>query len=502
MEREYVRRGRPADVREVADAVALKPGAARSPDDGDGMLGAAGEIPPGALGETQAGFEADGWVFVAPGEDIREAVRERRPPPGAAAVQRTFVKPNGEVVLGLADLVVQLRPGMSGQEAEAAIAAAGLEIVERLTFARNLFQVRVPPGRDFLEVSRELSEHPDFLFAEPVFLEPIPTRFQPNPKDPFYDDLWHILNTGQLGGTPDADLRAEGAWDTTRGRGARIAIVDHGFDVHHPDLSGAVDGAVSAHFRAATNATDPAVFVPGLAGMPSEIHGTFCAGVAIARAGNEEGGCGVANEAAFIAVATTHETNQTQVTLAKAIAYAADPTTQGVAGAGAHVISCSLAPSGMDSVLQLAIDGAVMHGRGGLGTPIFWAVSNVHEDIALDEVCSYANTIAVGCSTRTDDLGPCAFGDALEFLAPGIDVFSTRPGNSYGTDSGTSYAAPAAAGVAALLIAADPDLTWQQVRQAMRDSCRKIVHADYGPTGHLPAFGHGRIDAAAAIALL
>ena len=309
-----------------------------------------------------------------------------------------------------------------------------------------------------------------------------------------FDQQWHLKNTGQTGnwgyaGTPGADIGAEAAWKTTRGAGVRMAIIDHGFDVHHPDLASAFTDA-SGCFR---DLSDDAVLVQGLANYPSpaDSHGTFCAGLAF----------GVANQADLIAIACLKDHVGTQETLARAIAYAAE--------AGADVISCSLGPNERDgswrmtSTLRDAIDFAVNQGRGGRGTPVFWAVNDYPVPIAPDEVLSYPHVIAVGKSNRLDQADNSAFGPELDFLATGSDVHSTLKNGKYIQSSGTSFAAPVAAGVAALVLSVCPELSWQEVRQILRDTCDKIGGPGvvYGPEGRHDHYGFGRINAARAVAL-
>ena len=77
-------------------------------------------------------------------------------------------------------------------------------------------------------------ESPDAAYAEPNFkLHPAAA-----PNDPSYNSLWGLNNTGQSGGTPDADIDAPGAWDTaTGGPDSVVGVIDEGIDVNHPDLS-------------------------------------------------------------------------------------------------------------------------------------------------------------------------------------------------------------------------------------------------------------------------
>ena len=307
---------------------------------------------------------------------------------------------------------------------------------------------------------------------------------------------WHLKNTGQVGdfgyaGTPGADIGAEIAWATTRGAGSRIAIIDTGFDVRHPDLAAAVEGH-SGFFRQDANGCP--VFVQGLSDypVPADSHGTFCAGLAAGRAG-------VANEAGLIALACFRDHLGTQETLARAIAYAA--------AGEADVISCSLGANRRDGVwpmmpvLRDAIDFAVNKGRGGRGTPVFWAVNDHPVPIAADEVLSYPSVIAVGKSNRLDQVDPSAFGPELDFLATGSDLHSAFKDGAFGNSTGTSFAAPVAAGVAALVLSVCPELTWREVRKILRDTCDKIGGPDvvYDANGHNQYYGFGRVSAARAV---
>ncbi|MEX2264199.1 MAG: S8 family serine peptidase [Bryobacteraceae bacterium] len=499
MRREYVMRGKRIAIEELEGIVAVKPkevGAAR-----EYIQRAFGEIAEArAVMAEEAKWEAfakAGWVLVRPNAELSRALESRTVPAGAESVQRIFRHPSGRIYLGSDRLSVRLRAGLTEVQARAVLDNAGLDIIRRLKFAPNLYEIRVRPGRDFLEASAALSGSSDFEYAEPLFIEHIPGRL--TPTDPEYGEQWHLNNTGQDGGTAGADISAEQAWDMTRGSGVRVAIIDNGFDVGHDDLSAAIV-AQSGFFDGGAN------FVQSLAGYPDSGHGTFCAGMALARANNGEGVAGVAYEAEFLAVACLVDQLGDQATLARAVAYAADPS-QEVGGAdpndGAEVIASSLGPNNqpwpMTQTLQDAIDFAVTNGRGGLGTPIFWATDNANVPIAQDEVLSYANTIAVGRSTRNDLEDNSAFGPELDFLATGVDVHSTTSGGGYGDNTGTSFAAPTAAGVGALVLAVNPDLTWQQVRQVMRDTCDKIGGVVYDAAGHNDDYGFGRVNAERAV---
>jgi subtilisin family serine protease len=504
MERLYYSRDRQRHVEEIEDVVGVLPDDVRGETDelarafGQPTAEAAVEldIPP----DERAAFESAGWVFVAPSHQVARAVDRGESVTGAREVRHVYRDEGGRSMLGTDRMTVRLAPDLSEDQARAVMSERGLEIVNRLGFAPNLYEVRVTGAADPLDLSVDLHQDEAFVYAEPEFLEHIPPRWAPN--DPNYAQQWHLNNTGQGGGTAGADISAEAAWDVTRGAAVRLAVIDNGFDYDHPDLVDGV-GATSGCFR-----TTPAgvTFTQNQGVCPDSNHGTFCTGLAGARADNGLGGCGVANSSELVLVACLGDQVGTQATLARAVAYAADPSTEVAAAdptSGAHVISCSLGPNGanwaLTAVLQDAIDFAVDSGRGGLGTPIFWAVTNGNFEIQFDEVCAHGNTIAVSRSTRNDQHHNAGWGPELDFVATGVDVFSTQSGGGYGAGTGTSYAAPVAAGVAALLLAVNPTLTWQEVRSRLRAACDQVGGVTYDANGHHDRYGYGRVNAATTV---
>jgi subtilisin family serine protease len=237
--------------------------------------------------------------------------------------------------------------------------------------------------------------------------------------------------------------------------------------------------------------------------FPKHDHGTFCMGLAAAGRDNGGDGCGVAPDARLMAIACATDQTTTQFTLARAVAFAADPRTER-AGLnqcdGAHVLACSLGSTNgywsMSWILEEALRFARVTGRGGLGLPIFWAVTNAPVDICHDEVCSDLNVIAVGQSSKADVVVPCGFGDRLAFLAPGFQVWSTTGEDDFDENSGTSYACPIAAGVAALVLSSEPTLTRDQVLARLLDGCEQIGKPEVQyENGRNPRYGHGRIRA-------
>ena len=404
------------------------------------------------------------------------------------------------VVIDSGLLNVQLDPSLTEGECEAILAREGLELLNKLRFAKNLYETRAVGHEDAMAASVALHGNDDIVFAEPAFVEHIPLRAAPT--DPDYGDQWQWENDGSGGGTAGADVSAEAAWDHTLGADVRVAVIDNGFDADHEDLDAGVGGQ-SGYFSASA----PAGFTQGTTGMPGSNHGTFCAGMVGARRNNGRGGVGAAPACEFTLVACLGDQVGTQTTLARAVAYAADPSTE-VAGEdpanGADIIVSSLGPNGavwnLTATLDLALQNAATNGRGGRGVCIFWAASNGNNvDVTLDEVVSHDDVIAVVRSTNQDFEGNAARGDTVELIAPGVDVYSTQSGDGYGTSTGTSFAAPCAAGCAALALSVNTDLTRDELRQVMRDTADKVGGVVYDLAGHNDDYGFGRVNAEEAV---
>ena len=448
-------------------------------------------------------FELAGWVFVEASAAIATAAVSRSVVEGTEAVRRVYLGRSGTLI-GTDRVTVQFDPDVTEKEVKERLKADRLKLVRRLGFAPNTYEVRISDKRPELEAVQDLQKRTSqYRFVEPVFLEAITGRH--TPSDPDFGNQWQHRNDGSNGGVVGADIKSEAAWDLTRGQGVRLALIDNGMQVKHPDFRAGIVGGgyfVSDGMGGSTFQR----WQPGQAGFPNGDHGTFCLGMAGARMDNNLGGCGSAPEADLLAIACLVDQIGTQLTLARAIAYAADPTTEDAQASpadGAHVISCSLGPNGanwdMTSVLELAITRAAVQGRGGLGVPILWAASNGPYDIVHDQVCSHPDVMAVSRSNRNDLEDGAAYGPKLEFVAPGVDVYSTRSGSAYGYKTGCSFAAPLAAGVAALVLARHPTWTRDQIRQRLRDSCSKVGGVIYDAHGRHDEYGYGRINAELAV---
>lgn len=430
--------------------------------------------------EQLAAFARAGiGLFHASGRYLAASTEDRRAQGGNDAVTRVLAD-GPRLLLETPRLVVRFDDRADSGEIAAILRRYGLYPMDSGALPPGLVRAACTSG-NATEIAFALMQDAAVVFAEPDFLEHIGQRYVPT--DPGYPQQWHHARMGM-----------ERAWDISTGAGVRVAVIDNGFDATHPDLA---FGPLSGWFRATEDLVD-ADFIPGIARMPGDWHGTACAGMVAAREGNGIGGCGVAFGSELMAIACGRDKVGTQIALARALGYAARPDREGVDGRGADVICCSLGPNDaawtMSQGLLEAIESAAAHGRDGRGTPVFWATTNGNHPISADEVCSCPQVIAVGRSTRNDNDNGSGFGDELECLAPGVGVWLPIQGGRHATVTGTSFAAPAAAGVAALVLSAMPELTAAALRDRLRSSCDKIGPLPY-VQGRNARYGFGRLNA-------
>jgi subtilisin family serine protease len=358
---------------------------------------------------------------------------------------------------------------------------------------------------EFGSISREekaqllqrLKVDPNVEFAEPEHT--FSTKQLPN--DPFlstsgswgqpYPDLWGLTSIG----TP-------AAWDTAKGDGIVVAVVDTGIDYNHPDLAANVWTNVN---EIAGNFVDDDGngFIDDVRGwdfffgdndpIDRNGHGTHVAGTIAAVGNNGIGVIGVAWHAQVMAVKGLDDNGfGFDFTLAPAIEYAASN--------GADVINASWGGEGTSQTIEEAIQFAT-----GLGVVFVAAAGNSSEDAMNFFPANSPEAITVAAS---DPFGNFAFfsnfGPKIDVTAPGVDILSLQAANTflaqpvvpgYGRLSGTSMAAPHVSGVAALALSQNSAYSTDQVRQIIRASDTPNPNND-------PRFGYGSLNAAAAVAIV
>ena len=223
-------------------------------------------------------------------------------------------------------------------------------------------------------------------------------------------------------------LNIPSLWRHTEGEGIKIAILDTGISLNHHDLV----GAVSTH-----NYKDFTRSPHGISDQQG--HGTHCAGVVAARK-NNTGIVGVAPKAELIIGKVLGDDGSgSGEDIANGIDWAVDK--------GAEIISMSLGAQVDIPVIHSAIRKATNRG-------VFFICAAGNDSLNhVDYPGAYKETIAVGSINRQRRLSTfSSIGKEVTIVAPGEDINSTYPPNTYAKLSGTSMAAPFVAGVAALIL--------------------------------------------------
>jgi subtilisin family serine protease len=312
------------------------------------------------------------------------------------------------------------------------------------------YVIRVPAGKTENQFSVELMRTGDYQYAEPNWMcYPVAV-----PNDPQYPSQWHHPR-----------VKSPEAWNLVTGSNSVIvAVVDTGIDLSHPDLA---PNRVPGY-----NSVDEQAEVDG--GQVNDLngHGTHVAGCAAAIGNNGVGVSGMGWNFKIMMVRTSNSPGggSTIDQITGGSRWAADN--------GARVVSASY--SGVDAS-PVGTTGTYIKTKNAV---YLYAAGNDNRNL---NTFYWQDTIVVGASTATDaKAGFSAYGPAIHVFAPGVNILSTTNGGGYGPSSGTSMAAPVANGACALIIAANPTLTAQQVQDCLESQCDNI-----GPSN---IFGFGRIN--------
>jgi hypothetical protein len=343
-----------------------------------------------------------------------------------------------------------------------------------------------------LEMANVFYESGNFESADPDFMENLSSNCA---SDPLFSEQWHLNNTGQAGGTVGNDVKACEAWNITTGcANVIVAVLDHGLEFNHPDFNN-----ISPVSFDTQNGTQPSV-VRG-------VHGVIVGGVIGASRNNGIGVSGLSPGVQLMSISNSLDsTPLSRQQRAAGINFAWQN--------GAAIINNSWGSTVVEPIINDAIQNAVTLGRNGLGTIVVFATGNSNNN-TISYPSNIPSTISVGSIERTPVRASFSnYGTGLDVVAPGASIRTTDrqgtlglnqtsgPNGDYTIQSGTSYSAPQVAGIAAMILSVNPNLTLQQVRDAIENSAEKVGPYLYSMGGgERPnltwnnQMGYGRVNA-------
>jgi len=438
-------------------------------------------------------------------------------------------------------ITVQFKPDVNDREIEELTGKRGLVFVKHVPGLPRtcVFRVTSQAKENPIKIANRLAESDKVLVSEPNIV--VKARSQYVPSDTLFADQWHLHHAGGISLAAGSHIHATTAWDLERGqRSVVVAVADDSVDINHPDFQG--EGKIVAPIDFADADFEP------LPGTADDNHGTACAGVAVAEE-NGTGVVGVAPGCSLMPIRTSGWIDDDHIE--SLFAWIVDH--------GASVVSCSWSATDHFYALSLrqrnAIHRAATLGRDGRGCVIVFAAANdnrplngtvdehgwpgnwhngpirwlngfaAHEDViavsastSLGKKAAYSNWGAeVSVCAPSNNAPPSTYPEVTTWL-PGLGVVTTDRGGYSGyspqdytyTFGGTSSACPVVAGVAALVLSANPYLNAQEVREILQSTADKIEDTDpdpqldqslgtYDANGHSQWFGHGKVNAFAAV---
>jgi|GEM_PF-918525 len=377
------------------------------------------------------------------------------------------------------ELIVTFKKSVSDRKIEKTVEAedASVESISQIG-AIKIAQISVD---SMIDAAQALEEHREVEAVQPNYRYTFLDAADPllDPDEPFYQ--YQFENT-----------RAKESWALLEGRVSTPTVVtalDSGMDLHHEDLQANQAPAMKAakefeHFsigeqEAADDDDDE-----------QDGHGTHVNGIIGATYQNGKGGSGIAagyhNELVRLlpVSASTEGAYFLTVDIVNAIAYAVEH--------GAKVINMSFGGYVRDLIMDAAIQEAYYNHN-----VVFVAASGNEDTEAFSSPSDLKEVISVNAGNSLDEPTYYSnYGTEKDILAPGDDVMSTLPGDDYGIMSGTSMASPMVAGIAALVLDANPALTPAQVYNILCASARQPENVQ---TRFDKSTGYGVVDAKAAV---
>ncbi|MDD5326471.1 MAG: S8 family serine peptidase [Phycisphaerae bacterium] len=350
----------------------------------------------------------------------------------------------------------------------------------------RIYKITLEPGQSAEQAVADYSKDPAVEYAELNYIFSICVT---EPDDTRYPEQWALNNTGQTGGTTDADIDAPEAWDITTGSSdVIIAVVDTGVDYDHLDLQGNMWGNIN-EIPDNNQDDDENGYIDDIYGydffyddndpMDDNGHGTHCSGTIAANGNNGIDVAGVCWTAKIMAI-KSFDWSGTRATI--------DSLTGGIYYAtnnGADIISNSWGGNGFSITMQEAFDYAFSEG-------VFLVAAAGNNNGSWPSFPAYFDSVmSVASTDHNDDKASSSnYGDWIDVAAPGVNILSLTKSGSTAVMSGTSMACPHVAGLAALCLSENSDLNLLDLWMLIKSGAD-----DIGDAGWDQYFGAGRINA-------
>jgi subtilisin family serine protease len=392
------------------------------------------------------------------------------------------------------EALVRFKPGVSEERIQAIAARLHDRVEDEIESVDGLVAVQDLGDEPADLVARDYASLPEVEYAEPnevIRAEPLDAggaraRFvsedlDGGPNDPLLNEQWGLINTGQRDGKAEADISALAAWSKTTGSDkVVVAVLDSGVDYTHPDLMNNIwhrPADVEMYFDRQLGVIDDSEGFSSLESdrdpMDENGHGTHCAGIIGAEGDNAEGIAGVNWKIEIMPLKFMGKGGfGTTKDAIEAINYVVQRKHDGV---NVRVISASWGSRQKSRALEDAIR------KAGEADILFVAAAgNDSED--ADRTPHYPanyqlpNVISVAALDRNDRLASFSNYGAknVHVAAPGKEILSTWLGGQYEEHSGTSMATPFVAGVAALVLSVEPNLSVKELRERLFTTVDKL----------------------------
>lgn len=376
---------------------------------------------------------------------------------------------DGEMYWTTNQIIIKRKPGNNVKELLRNINVEYTSI-EQLGSDSLVSLIELPDNTNVIEVSNLLFENGNVEFAQPNW-----AMYVDAPNNPLFDYQWNLfdINNGY-------DINVVNAWSISSGENIKVAVLDEGVELTHPDL---INNIIIGY-----DATEGETIGTNGGNKPNDNHGTGCAGI-IAATDNNIGLKGIAYNSKILPVRIAYKNPNNNKWVSKTswkvkgISYAWDT-------ARVDVLSNSWTySSGYNSSVNNEIEKAATYGRNGLGCVVIFSTGN-NDSNGIKSPSNLNSVIAVGaisyCGLRKSpyscDDGEnwgSNYGTGLSVVAPGVRIPTTALNGGYTVSfNGTSAACPHVAGIAALILSKKPLLTGPQVKSIIELTARKIHDND------------------------